>query len=97
MVLILAGLPFMGLCLITCAALVGETEGWGIAANVLCSSSYGLVWYFLSRIPALMVNAKGPVPVWNSAVFTALASEFGVIVLFLGLTFYLQSRKRDFI
>jgi hypothetical protein len=64
----------------------------------MCSAARrnGLVWYFLSRIPALMVDAKGPVPVWNSAVLTALAREFGVIVLFLRLTFY-QSRKRDFI
>jgi ABC-2 type transport system permease protein len=97
MVLILALLPFVGLSLITCAALVGESEGWGIAANVFCSSSYGLTWYFLSRIPALMENTKSPTPVWNSTVLTVLGSELGLIVLLLGITFYLQSRKRDFI
>jgi hypothetical protein len=51
----------------------------------------------LSRIPALMDNAKGPAPVWNSAALTILSSEFGLIALILGLTFYLQSRKRDFV
>jgi ABC-2 type transport system permease protein len=56
---ILAVLPFVGMCLITGAALVGETEGWGIAANVFCSSWYGLTWYFLSRVPTLMINANG--------------------------------------
>ena len=95
--LILVLMPFVGLCLITCAALVGESEGWGIAANVFCSSSYGLAWYCKSRIPALMANANGPVPVWNSTVMTVLSVEFGLIVLILGLTFYLQSRKRDFV
>jgi ABC-2 type transport system permease protein len=95
--LILALLPFVGLCILTCAALVGESEGWGIAANVACNSSYWLVWYFLSRVPTLMDNAKGPVPVWNSAVLNILGSEFGLIALILGLTFYLQSRKRDFV
>ncbi len=97
MVLILAFLPFVGFCLITAAALIGESEGWGIAANVGCSSSYGLVWYFLSRIPSLMVPAKGSTPVWNSTALAILAGEAALVVLMLGLTYYFQSRKRDFI
>jgi ABC-2 type transport system permease protein len=97
MSLILAALPFVALCLLMGAALVGESEGWGIAANVACNSSYWLVWYFLSRIPALMDNVKGPVRVWNSAALTILGSEFGLIALILGLTFYLQSRKKAFV
>ena len=95
--LILAGLPFVGLCLLTGAALVGESEGWGIAANVACNSSYGLVWYFMSQIPGLMANIKSPVPVWNHMVLKFLGGELGLIVLILGLTFYIQSRKRDFV
>jgi ABC-2 type transport system permease protein len=97
MILILDALPFVGLCIITGTALVGESEGWGTAATVVCNSSYGLVWYFLSRIPALTFNAKGPVPDWNSTVLTVLSVEFGSIVLILALTFYLQSRKRDLV
>jgi hypothetical protein len=76
---------------------VGESEGWGMAVNVICNSSYWLVWYFLSRVPALMENVKGPIAVWNSTAVTILSSEFGFIALILGLTFYLQSRKRDFV
>jgi ABC-2 type transport system permease protein len=95
--LILAALPFVSLSLLTGAALVGESEGWGMAVNVICNSSYWLVWYFLSRVPALMDNVKGPRPVWNSTAVTILSSEFGFIALILGLTFYLQSRKRDFV
>ena len=95
--LILAGMPFVGLCILICAALVGESEGWGIAANVACNSSYGLAWYFMTRIPGLMADVKSPVPVWNSTVLKFLGVEFGLIVLILGLTYYLQSRKRDFV
>jgi hypothetical protein len=97
MLLILALLPLIGLALITGAALVGESEGWGIAANVFCSSSYGLTWYFFTRVPALMESAKSPTLLWNSAVLTVLASELGLALLLLGLTFFLQSRKRDFV
>jgi ABC-2 type transport system permease protein len=95
--LILAALPFVSLSLLTGATLVGESEGWGIAVNVICNSSYWLVWFFLSRIPALMENVKGSIAVWNSTAVTILSSEFGFIALILGLTFYLQSRKRDFV
>jgi ABC-2 type transport system permease protein len=95
--LILAALPFVSLSLLTGAALVGESEGWGMAVNVICNSSYWLVWFFLSRIPALMENVKGSIAVWNSTAVTILSSEFGFIALILGLTFYLQSRKRDFV
>jgi ABC-2 type transport system permease protein len=97
LLLILAFLPFLGFCLITGAVLVGETEGWGLAANVLCSSMYGLTWYFVTKIPALMEPAKGPTPIWNSTESTILGSEFAAVALMLGLTYYLQSRKRDFV
>jgi len=95
--LILALMPFLGFCLITGAALVGETEGWGIAANVFCSSTYGLAWFFMTQVPSLMVPAQGRVPVWNSTELSILAGEIAVGVLLLGLTYFLQSRKRDFV
>ncbi|HLH41838.1 MAG TPA: ABC-2 transporter permease [Bryobacteraceae bacterium] len=95
--LILAFLPFIGTCLITGVALVGETEGWGLAANVFCNIVYSLAWPFLIRIPGLMPNATVPKPVWHSNVFRVLGVEVGLIVLILALTYYLQSKKRDFI
>lgn len=94
--LILALFPFIGTCVITAVALVGETEGWGIAANVFCNIAYPLVWPFLIRIPGVM-NDTGPKPLWNSTVLKILGVEIGLIVLILALTYYLQSRKRDFI
>ena len=56
-------------------------------------------WFGISsaRIPSLMVPAKGPAPVWNSTALTILGGEAALVVLMLGLTYYLQSRKRDFI
>jgi hypothetical protein len=95
--LILAFLPFLGFCLITGAVLVSESEGWGIAANVFCSSTYGLAWYFISQIPALMEPSKGASPVWNATALKILAVEVALIPLMLGLTYFFQSRKRDFV
>ena len=96
-VLILSFLPLIGFCLILGASLVGESEGWGIAANVFCSSTYGLTWYFLTQIPGLMGPALGPTPVWNSTVLKILGGEAAAVPLMLGLTYFFQSRKRDFV
>jgi ABC-2 type transport system permease protein len=97
MILILLTLPFVGFSIIMGATLVGETEGWNIASVVVCNSSYSLVWYFFSRVPALTRDLGGKVVVWNPTLLTLLGGEFALIALVLALTFYLQSRKRDFI
>jgi ABC-2 type transport system permease protein len=97
MLLILAMLPFVVFCLILGTALVSESEGWVMAANVVCNSSYWFIFYLLARVPALMASSKGLVAVWNSTVLAVLFSEIGLVALVLALTFFLQSRKRDFV
>ena len=96
-ILILALLPLVGFCVITGVAMVGESEGWGIAATVVCNSSYGISWYLLARMPSVHSNWTSRAPVWNSTVLDLLFSEVGLIVLSIALTLWLQSRKRGFI
>jgi ABC-2 type transport system permease protein len=95
--LILFGLPLVGFCVIAGTALVSESEGWTIASTILCNSWYGLVWYFIIRNPAINGDLKSPVPVWNSSVLMILGGEAAAVVAILGLTLYLQSRKREFV
>jgi ABC-2 type transport system permease protein len=97
MLLMLASLPLIGFSLILGTALVSESEGWAIAATVICNSSYGLVYYLISRTPSLTVNWAGHVAVWNGAVLRFLSAELSVVAVIIGLTFLLQSRKRDFL
>jgi hypothetical protein len=89
-------LPFVGLGIITAAALIGETEGWGIAANVAVQSSYGLTWFFIARVPEVMKYNNSPVVVWSPTVLKILGTELALIPLLLGVTYFVQSRKRDF-
>jgi hypothetical protein len=96
-VLILFGLPLVGFCVIAGAALVSESEGWTIAATIACNSSYGLIYYFIVRDPAINGNFNSRAPVWSPAVLMILAAEILAAGLIMGLTFYLQSRKRDFV
>jgi hypothetical protein len=97
MLLILAMLPLIGFCLISAAAMVGESEGWMMAASLVCNSSYWFVWYLLARISSLRESWRGPVAVWNSTVLTVLSAELGSIALIVGLATFFQSRKRNFI
>lgn len=95
LMLILFGLPLVGFCLIAATALVSESEGWTVAATIFCNSWYGLGWYFIIRNPAINGDLNSPVPVWSPAVLTILAGEAAAVALILGVTFYLQSGKRE--
>ena len=97
MMMILLLLPFIGFSVLTAVALLAESEGWALAANVAVQSSYGLTWFFVSRIPGLAAHAKESAPVWNSTALEVLGVEAAIVVGLLGLTLYLQSLKRDFI
>lgn len=96
--IILMGFPLIGFCLTTGAALVGESEGWATGAIAVVNSSYWLVWFILVRyVPSLTQTWSGPVAVWSPVVFKILGAEFSTVALILGLTLYVQSRKRNFI
>jgi ABC-2 type transport system permease protein len=98
MALILALLPFIGFCISTGAALVSESEGSSIAATAAVNSSYWFVWYILStRFPSLGRDWTAREAIWSPTVLNILAGEFALIVLILGLTLYVQSRKRNFL
>lgn len=97
MLLAFALLPLIGFCIISSTVIIGESEGWLIAASVVCNSSYWLGFFLLSHIPGLAAHSKGPTMVWNQAAIFTLLSELGLIVLILGVTLFLQSRKRTFI
>ena len=96
-VIILSVLTFIGFCLIAGVTMVSESEQWMMAATVLANSSYGFGWYLLVRNAAIREGMKSAAPVWGPEVVTILAVEVAVVVVILGLTFFLQSRKKDFV
>lgn len=95
--LVLGGLVLVAFALTTGTTIVGESEGWFTAATIVCNSSYGLAWYLIVRIPAVQHDMAGATVVWSPLVSKLLVAELTVVALVLGLTFFLQSRKRDFI
>jgi len=94
---IITGLILTGFCVVAGTAVVSESEAWTTVAIVLCNSSYGIAWYLIIRVPETARQVGGSVAVWSPRLLTILGAECAVVILCLGLTLYLQSRKRDFI
>ena len=44
-----------------------------------------------------MTTSVFETPIWNPTILTVLGFEFVAIAAILALTFYLQSRKKDFV
>jgi ABC-2 type transport system permease protein len=97
MTMILLLMPFIGFAILTATALIAESEGWTMLANIVVQSSYGLTWFFVSRIEGLAAHAKDAQPVWNSTALDAVGIEVAIVVALLGLALVVQSRKRDFV
>ncbi|HVT60856.1 MAG TPA: ABC-2 transporter permease [Thermoanaerobaculia bacterium] len=87
----------VGSCLLLAVALVSESLGWTIGAMVFANLFFQGFLYYVSHIPSIAATMKSPTAVWSSAAVTLLLAEIGAIALLLGLTFFFQSRKTDFI
>ena len=95
--LALATAPLVGFLITTSVSIVVESEGWGILVMAATNVSYSFVWLFVISTPGLTRDLGSPVSVWNGTILTVLGGELALVVLMLGLTFYFQSRKREFV
>jgi ABC-2 type transport system permease protein len=95
--LVLALSPFVAFCLLLAVAIVLESELIAMITMGAFNVSYSFYWFFLVRIPGLQEEMKSPVAIWSRPILSILAAEIAVIIVALGLTFFFQSRKRDFV
>jgi len=89
--------PMMTFALLLAVSIVMESEAWAIGTMGASNVSYSFWWYFLLQFPGVRADMAGPVAIWSGPIRAMLAVESAVIVLALGLTFFFQSRKTDFI
>jgi len=88
--------PFVSFCLLLSVAIVTESELLSMVTMGITNVAYSF-WWFLFPLPGFGENLKSPVPVWSGAILTIIGAQISVILLALTLTFYLQSRKTDFV
>ncbi len=84
-------------CLLLAVALVSESQGWTIGVMVFGNLFFQVFLYWVSHIPSIAAGMKGRRAVWGPAAIGLLLAEAAAIVVLLGLTFYCQSRKTDFV
>jgi ABC-2 type transport system permease protein len=95
--IVLSMLTLVGFCVIAGVAMVTESEGWMIVASVATNSSYGFSYYLLVRNAAIRKSLGAATASFGPELLTVFAAEVAAIVVILGLTFYFQARKREFI
>jgi ABC-2 type transport system permease protein len=95
--LTLCVLVLAGMCVVTCVDLVSESEGIHGIAMVAVNVSYGLAWTLIATSANVRAGIESPVPVWDSTILSVLGGELAFIAVLLGLTLFLQARKKDFI
>ena len=88
---------FVSYCVILSVAIVTESEGWTIATIVTSQLYFNYFLFQVSNHPGISSVKEGPVAIWGSIVWWILGIELVIVLIALSLTYYLQSRKKDFI
>jgi ABC-2 type transport system permease protein len=78
-------------------ALISESQGWTISVMIAGNLAFNIIGYWVAHIRSIEATMYTPRIVWTPAAITLLASELTAVVVVLGLTFFIQSRKTDFL
>jgi ABC-2 type transport system permease protein len=84
-------------CVLLAVIVVTSSERWAVASILLTNMSVSLYFIFVGSLPGIADYVRSPSPVWTPTVLAVLAIEAATCVLSIGVAFYLQSRKRDFL
>jgi ABC-type transport system involved in multi-copper enzyme maturation permease subunit len=84
-------------CILIALLLITGSEPWAIAGILVTNFSVPVFMNTVRGLPGIGEHVDGPVAVWSTAILTALGIQAAVIALSLGLAFYVQSRRKDFV
>jgi ABC-2 type transport system permease protein len=84
-------------CFIIAVSVITESQGWMIAAIMVGNIALNIVGYLVAHIPNIARGMEGSSIRWTPAASVVLFSELATIAILIGGTFFLQSRKKDFL
>jgi len=84
-------------CLILAVALITESQGWTVVAIMVGNLAVNGIGYVVAHIPGIAKEMWGSTIQWSGAASALLLAEFAIVVLLLGVTFLVQSKKKDFL
>jgi ABC-type transport system involved in multi-copper enzyme maturation permease subunit len=97
LMLVAALAPFVTFALFLAVGIVSESAALATATMAACNVSYSFVWLFIARLPGFWDDLRSPVAIWSRPMLSIAAVESAAIVLAIGLTFYFQAKKTDFV
>jgi ABC-type Na+ efflux pump permease subunit len=84
-------------CMIVAAGVITESQAWMTVA-ILCSSlGISVMGYIFAHLRGISAFMWGTQLRWTPTAWMVLLAELLMVPLLLGLTFYVQSRKTDFL
>jgi hypothetical protein len=84
-------------CLILAVALITESQGWTVAAIMAGNVGVNGIGYVVAHISGIAKGMWGSTIQWSRAASTVLLVEFTTVALLLGVTFFVQAKKKDFL
>ncbi len=87
----------MSTCFIAAVGLITESQGWTITAVMIGNIALNGIGYLVAHLNGIAREMFGPAVRWTPASWGLLTAELSAILLILGGTFFLQSRKKDFL
>jgi hypothetical protein len=83
--------------LIVAAGIITESQAWTTAGIFFSSLGINLGGYVFAHLPGIAKYMWGTRVYWSSTAWIILICELLTIPLLLGVTFFVQSRKTDFL
>jgi hypothetical protein len=87
----------LNICLTLAAALITESQGWTIAAIIVGNVAVNGIGYLVAHIDGIAKGMRESTIQWSGAASAVLLAEFTTIALLLGVTFFVQAKKKDFV
>lgn len=100
------GIPFFVLmmtffltnfCLLMAVVVITMSELWSIAGILITNVSVTPFLAKVGNLPGVAGRSQDALATWSPTILTVLGIEIALILLSLGLAFYLPSRKKDFL
>jgi ABC-2 type transport system permease protein len=95
--LVVLGEIFFGYGVMLCVALISESLPWTVGAIVAGNLLVQWVMYWISNVPQIARDMKTDRIIWRPEIGWTLLCELVGTVFLLVITFWLQSRKSDFL
>lgn len=83
--------------IIMCVAIVTESEGWTVLAMAICNTCFSVFLFSIRKLEGIGGFVDGDRAVWTGHALAVLGGELSAIIVLIAGTYYLQSRKDDFL